>query len=220
MIAVLAHKPVNNNARVAGLGQDERKMRNLLQRNALFLRQRMILGGHSLHFIAKYPDHLQIIRIVGKRDDAHIDGTLLYLLQNLVAEIPVNTDLDHRVQLLKPREGLRQNVKARGLVRADVKFAPRRLVELGNGLQRLLLHGQEPLGVASQDLSRRSQLNLFAAAIEKLFTTLLLEQTDLSADCGLSAIELFRRARETAQLRDFQKTGKLVIVHFDYLVLT
>ena len=99
----------------------------------------MVLRHHHLHFVAEHRNHFHIARGLRQRDDAQVHGAFLHFLQNLVAEIPVNRDLDLRVKLLEARESLRKNVKAGGFVGADEKLAARRLVELRDGLQSLFL---------------------------------------------------------------------------------
>ena len=134
----------------------------------------MISGRHCLHFVAKHADHFQVVGVMWQRYDTQIHGAFLHLLQNLVAEVSVDADLDHGVELFEPRERLGQNVETGCLIRADIELATRSLVKLSDRLQGLFLQLEQLLCVPAQNLSRRSKLNLFATAIEKLFAAFLL----------------------------------------------
>src|SRR5205823_14557162 len=141
---------------------------------------------------------------VGQGHDAHFHLSFLDFLQNLVAEISIDADLDQRIQLLEPGEGLGQDIKTRRLIGPDRKLAARSLVELRDGLQRFFLKSQQSFSVTLQDFSGGSQPHLFPAAVKQLLPTLLLEQSHLSADRRLGTEEFFRRPRKTSQPRNLE----------------
>src|SRR5439155_656156 len=157
------------------------------------LRQGMSLGSCHLDFVTENTNHFHAAPRVRQRDDTQLHLAFLNFLQNLVAEIPIDADLDQRVKLLEPRKGLGKDVQAGSLVGPDVQLAARRLVQLGDGLERLFLEAEQALGVALKDFSGGCELNLLAAPVKKFLTALLLEQPHLGADRRLGAEELFRR---------------------------
>ena len=128
MVAVVAEQPVDHIPGVAGLGQDKRVLGHLFDRNAAMLRQRMSLGSHHLDFVTENANHFHAAPGVRQRDDAQLNLAFLNFLQNLVAEIPIDADLDQRVKLLEPRKRLGKDVQAGRLVGPDVQLAARRLV--------------------------------------------------------------------------------------------
>ena len=75
------------------------------------------------------------------------------------------------------------------------------------------MHRQHLFRIAIENLPRGRHQDFLPAAIKELFPTLLLKQANLGADGGLRAKQLLRRPGEALQLRHFQETTYLVIVH-------
>ena len=108
----------------------------------------MIRRHHHLNFISKERNHFHIADVQRQGDDAEFDGALLNFLNDLMAEIAVNADLDQGIELFETGEGFRKHIKASCFVGADLKLAARCLVKLSDGLQGFLMQLDDFLGVA------------------------------------------------------------------------
>ena len=84
---------------------------------------------------------------------------------------------------------------------------------IGNGDERLVAQALQPQGVFVEDLTRRSEFDGFAGAIEKPVSVFLFQLADLRAHRRLRAEHFFSGAREAALARNFQKCNELIEVH-------
>ena len=133
-----------------------------------------------------------------QRDDADVDGAVLELLENLVAEVAVDAHLHAGIQAAVLREDVGKNVEAGGLVGADDDRAARVGAVVGDSEQRFVAQLQQALGVGEQDAAGGSQRDVFAGAVEKAVAVVLLELPDLRADGGLRAKNFLAGARKAS----------------------
>ena len=123
-----------------------------------------------------------------------------------MAEIPVDAYLHAGKAPVEFRENIRQDVKARRLVRADSERAVRRARLIRHGAQRFIAESQEPGGVFEQRFPGDRQPNRFPHSIEEFLPVFLLELPDLCAHGRLRAVQFLSRAGKTALFGDFEKS--------------
>lgn len=99
---------VEHLASVASTRKNERLAGNFLESDLGAMRQRIATADHEAQTITRDVMNLESRRFDGERYDAHIDGTILDALQNLVAEISVNADAHLGITALKFRKNVRK----------------------------------------------------------------------------------------------------------------
>src|SRR5437667_42636 len=95
--AVGTEQLVEHLPRIARLRKDERLLGNLRQGDARPPCERILGVNHHHQAVAKNRMDSEIRRLYRKRHDADIDRAVLQALQDLVAKVPVDTDLDKRI---------------------------------------------------------------------------------------------------------------------------
>src|SRR6266849_3976379 len=98
--------------------------------------------------------HLQAGRLYRERDNPYVYLTVFQFLDDLVAEVPINADLDSRIKPTILGKHLRQDVQASGFVGANPQSAAGSCALVGYRQQRLITQFQEPLAVSKQHSAR------------------------------------------------------------------
>src|SRR3989442_8489753 len=211
--AVGAEQLVEHLPRIARLGKDERLLGNLRQGDARPPRKRIFGVNHHHQAVAKNGMDSEIRRLDGKRHDADIDRAVLQALQDLVAKVPVDTDLDKRIAALKFGKDVRQKVEARSLVGAEDDRALHPVTAVRDGLHGLVTQREQALRVFEETFSGRRKMNRLGRAVEEPWAVGLLELANLRADRRLRAENLLAGTRETAELGHLNECRELVEVH-------
>jgi len=204
---------VHDAAAESGLGQQNRIFRDLADRHDVELGQCMRRTDHQHELIAKNCMRFKAGTLDRHGDDADINGAVLKLLDNFVAEISIDTDLHAGIKAAIFRENIRKNVKASGFVRAYGDGATRHVALVGDSQQRLVLHLQHAFGVSEKDAAGGRESDVFAGAVKQAIAVFLFELTYLRADRGLRAEDFLPGAREAAKLGDFHEGDELVKIH-------
>src|SRR4051812_44687652 len=110
----LVQKP----SRMSGFGEQQRMLHDLADRYHLVLRQRILGTDHQHQLVTKNWLDLQTGGLDRQRENAHLHRSVLEFLYDLVAEVPVDTDLHRRVATAIFGKHLRQDVQASGFVRS------------------------------------------------------------------------------------------------------
>ena len=101
----------------------------------------------SMSWSPKNRMRFQAGRLYRQGDDSHVDRAVLQLLDDLVAEVAINTDLHAGIQMTVLGKYVRQYVQAGRLIGANHQRAARAGALIRYGKQRLIPHLQQPLGV-------------------------------------------------------------------------
>jgi hypothetical protein len=157
--------------------------------------------------------HLQTRRLDGQSYDTNINGAILQFLNDLVAKVAIDADLNAGIKASVFGEHLRQDIEAGSFVRADQERAARRNVLVRYREQGLIAHPQEPLCVGEQDSAGGGKPHRLSRTVEEFVAVLLFEEPDLAADGGLRAENFLASMGETAKLGDLQKRKQLIKVH-------
>src|ERR1700722_5160433 len=157
--------------------------------------------------------HAQVWRLRGQRYDANVHATIFNALQDLVAEVTINADVDLRKSPLKFRKNIRQEIQAGRFVRAKKHRALHNVAAIGHNLDRLISQAQQAFSVIEEHFAGGRQLNGFRGTVEQLGAVGLFQLTNLRADSGLRAKNFLASTRETLQFGDVYESGKLVEVH-------
>src|SRR5579862_8643674 len=196
---------VHKLAGVTGFGDQQRLACDVINSDSLLSCQGVFGTNHQHELVAKDGVGLQAGRFYWQGHDADIDRAVLQLLDDLVAEVAIDTDLDFRVEAAIFGEHFGQNVKASGFVGADDESASRGDALIGDGEERFLAQFVHALGVAEQHSASGGEADDFAGAVEQLVTVFLLELTNLCADRGLGTKHLLSGAGKATQFHDFQE---------------
>src|SRR4029077_1855398 len=121
--------------------------------------QGVFCADHEAQAVFVNVVHLQIGRFDGKRDNADIHGAILDALQDLVAEISVDTDMHQRIAALKLGKNIREQVQAGGFVGAEDNGALNDVAAVGNELNGFIAHTKQLFGVFEENLARGSELD-------------------------------------------------------------
>ena len=145
--------------------------------------------------------------------DAHVDGPVLQLLENLVAEIAVDAELHVGIEAAVLGENFGQHVQAGGFIRADDHGSARIGAVIGNGKQGFITQLQQAFGVGEQDAAGGRERHVLAGAVEEAIAIVLLKLADLGAHGGLRTENFLSGTRETAKLGNFEKSRELIEIH-------
>src|SRR5262249_53706689 len=178
-------KLVENLAGVTRTGEDERLTGDFFQRHLGTARQRVFAADHEAHAVFVNVVDLEVWRFQRHGDDADVHRTVFDALQDLVAEIAVDTDVDLRIFALKFSEYVRQKIEASSFVGAENHRALNDVAAIGDDLDRLVAQAQEAFGVVEQDFAGGCQLNGLGGSIEEFGAIGLFELANLGADGGL-----------------------------------
>ncbi len=157
--------------------------------------------------------HLQVGRLDGEGDDADVGGAILDALENLVAEVAVDADVDERVAALKFGKNIREQIEASGFVGAEDDGALDDVTAIGDDLDGFIAHAEELFGVLVKNFTGGSELDGLGGAVEEAGFVGLFKLANLGADSGLRAEDFLARARKALQFSDENKSGKLIEVH-------
>src|ERR1700756_897188 len=149
-------------------------------------------------------------RFYGQGHNANINRAILQLLDDFVAEVPVDANLHAGIEAAVFSKDIGQHVQAGGLVGPDYEGATRRDPLVGDREQRFVAQAEEPLGIAEQNSARRCKPDIFPGAVKELVTVLLFELPNLGADGRLRTEYFLPRARKTPQLVNLHKGCELI----------
>jgi len=120
------------------LWENQRLCGHFFQRDLRAMRQRIPSAHHEPQPVFVNMVHAQIWRFRRQRHNSHIDGAIFNPLQNLVAEITINADMDLRKPPLKLRENIRQQIQASRFVRAKQHRPLYDVPAIGHNLHRFV----------------------------------------------------------------------------------
>jgi hypothetical protein len=157
--------------------------------------------------------HLKIGRLDGESDDADVGGAVFDALQNFVAEIAVDADVDERVASLKFGKNIGEQIEASGFIGAEYDGALDDVAAVGNDLDGFVAEAEEFFSELVKNFTSGSKLDGFGGAIEEAGFVSLLKLANLGAYGGLRAENFLARARKALQFSDENESGKLIEVH-------
>src|SRR5258708_18581900 len=157
--------------------------------------------------------HLQIRRLDGQRDDAHVNRAVFDALQDLVTEVAVYADVHQRIAPLKFGKNIREQIEARGFIGAEDDRSLNHVAAVGNDLNGFVAHAQQFFRVLEKNFAGRSELDGFGGAVKEPGLVCLFELANLRTDSGLRAEDFLARTRKALQFGDENESSKLIEVH-------
>jgi len=194
--AVGAEKLVEDLAREAGARKDERLCGDFFERDLGAMRKRIASADHEAEAVAREVMDFKGRRLDGESDDADIHGAVFDALQDFVAEIAIDADMDLRIAALEFSEYIGQKIEASGFVGAENERTLHNVAAIGNDLNGFVAETKKALGVFEEDFAGRSQLDGFSGTVEEACAIGLFKLADLCADGGLRAENFLTGARE------------------------
>ncbi len=158
--------------------------------------ERIAAADHESQAVARDMVDFERRGLDRKCDDADVYGAVLDALENLVAEIAVDADVDLRITALKLGENIREKIEAGGFVGAEDERALHDIAAVGDDLNGFIAEAEKALGVLEKDFASGSELDGFGGAVEKSGAISLFELADLGADGGLRTEHFLPSARE------------------------
>src|SRR5260370_15452515 len=120
--------------------------------------ERVSRTDHKAQAILVNVMHLQIRRLDGQSDDADIHGAVLDALQDLVAEIAVDTDVHQGIAALKLRKNIRKQVEAGGFIGAENDGSLNNVAAVRNDLNGFIAPAKQLFRVFAKNLARPRDL--------------------------------------------------------------
>src|SRR5580700_3174577 len=194
---IRAEELVEDLAGVAGPRKKQGRGGDLFERDVAALGEGILGADHEAKAITVDDMHLEIGRFQRERNDAEIERAFLQALQNFVAEIAVDADVDQRIAALEFGKDVGEQVEAGGLIRAEGDGTLNHAAAVGDDLHGFIAQAEKAFGVVEENNAGWRQLDGFRGAIQQLCLVGLLELADLCADGGLRAKYLlagFRKA--------------------------
>src|SRR6266404_2228172 len=211
--AIGAEKFVEHLAGETGARKNKRLLSDFGEGDLGAMGERVLGADHEAQTVLVNVVHLQIGGLDGQGDDANIDGAVLDALQNLVAEIAIDTDVHQGIAALKFRKNIGEQVKTGGFIGAEDHRALNHVTAVSNDLNGFVSQAEEFFGVLEKNFTGGSQLDGFGRAVQKPGFVGLLKLANLGTDGGLRAEHFLARARKALQFGDKDKSSELVEVH-------
>src|SRR5579885_2080512 len=136
MVPVMSKDLLQQLTGAAPLGEDQGLPGNFLNPQGGAFREGMPSRNHYLQFVLVNRNHLQVFLHNRQSNDSNIDLIFRQLLQDFMAEIPIDADSDLRVRSFEFRENLRQDIKARSLVGPNNHLSGGSAVRFAHALER------------------------------------------------------------------------------------
>src|SRR5258708_4436974 len=155
--------------------------------------QRVSPADHKAQAILVNVMHLQIGRLDGQRDDAHINRAVLDALQDLVTEVAIDADVHQRIAPLKFRKNIREQVEAGRLIRAEDDRSLNHVAAIRNDLNGFVAQAKQLFRVFEKNFAGRSELDGFGGAVEEPSLVCLFELANLRTYSGLRAEDFLAR---------------------------
>src|SRR5579872_1062051 len=162
-------------------------------RHNLELGQGVLRADHQHQLISENWLDLQAGRLDRQRQNADFHGAVLELLDNLVTEIAIDTNLHWRISPAVLAEDLGQDVETCRFISSNSQGSARSTAVIGHCGERFVAQSFQSLGVFVEDLPGGSQLDRLAGAVEQTVPILLLQLTNLGADRRLRSKNLLAR---------------------------
>src|SRR5260370_40370257 len=124
-------------------------------------------ADHETQAILVNVVHFQIGGLDGQSDDANIAGAVLDALQNLVAEIAIDTDVHQGIAALKFRKNIGEQVKTGGFIGAEDHRALNHVTAVSNDLNGFVSQAEEFFGVLEKNFTGGRQLDGIWRAVQK-----------------------------------------------------
>src|SRR5260370_10566744 len=156
-------------------------------------------ADHETQAILVNVVHFQIGGLDGQSDDANIDGAVLDALQNLVAEIAIDTDVHQGIAALKLRKNIGEQVKTGGFIGAEDDQALNHVTAASNDLNGFVAHAEQLFRVFEKDFTGGSQLDGLGGAVEKPGFLGLFERENFGANGRLRAAKSLAGTGEDIQ---------------------
>src|SRR5215469_18368316 len=129
----------------------------------------------------------QVGRFEWQSDDADIHRTVFDALQDFVAEIAVDADVNLGVLALKFGKNIRKEIEAGSFVGAENDRTLDDIAAVGDDLHRFIAKAEKPFGIFEQDFTGGSEFYGLGGAVKKFGPVGLFELANLGADGGLCA---------------------------------
>ena len=194
--SVGAEKFVEDLASEAGAREDQRLAGDFFERDLGAMRERIAGADHEAEAVSREVMNFKRRRFNGESDDADVNGAVFDALQDLVAEIAIDADVDLRIAALEFGEYVGEKIEASGFVGAEDKRALHDVAAVGNDLNGFVAETEKTFGVFEEDFAGGSQLDGFSGTVEEAGAIGLFELADLGADGGLGAENFLAGARE------------------------
>ena len=175
--------------------------------------ERVSRADHEAQAVFVDVVHLQIRRLDGKGDDADVDGAVFHALQDFVAEVAVDADVDERIAALKFGKNIGKQIEAGRFVGAEDDRALDDVAAVGDDLNGFVAEAEQFFGVFEKNDAGGSQLDGLGRTVEEPGLVSLLELANLCADRGLRAEDFLTGTREALQFGDEDEGSKLIEVH-------
>ncbi len=211
--AIGAEELVQHLAGEAGAGKDERLLGDLGESDLGAMRQGVFRADHEAQAVFVDVVHFQIGRLDGEGDDADIHGAVLDALEDFVAEVAVNADVDERVAALKFSENIREKVQAGGFIGTENDGALNNVAAVGDDLNGFVAHTEQLFRVLEKDFAGGSEFDGLGGAVKEPGFVRLFELANLGTDGGLRAENFLARARKALQFGDEDESSQLIEVH-------
>ena len=192
--AIRPEKLVEHLASEAGARKNERLLGDFSKSDLGAMRERVLGANHEAEAIFVDVVHLQIGRLDGQGNDAHIDRAIFDALQNLVAEVAINADVHERIAALKLRKNVRKKIEAGRFVSAEDDGALNDVAAISDNLDGFVAQAKQLFSVLEKNFAGGSQLDGLGGAVEKPGFISLFELANLGADSGLRAENFLARA--------------------------
>src|SRR5580704_6733280 len=183
--AIGAKEFVEDLAGEAGARENQRLTGDFLEGDLGAVRKRVAAADHEAQAVAGNVVDFESGRFDGKCHDADVDGAVFDALQNLVAEIAIDADVDLGIAALKFRENVWKKIEAGGFVGAKNQGALHDVPAIGDDLNGFVAEAKKTFGVFEEDLACGSQLDGFGGAVEETSAISLFQLADLRAYGGL-----------------------------------
>ena len=192
--AVRTEEFVEHLARKTSPRKDKRLFGDLCERDLRAMGKWVSRADHEAQAVFVNVVHLQIRGFDRQGDDAHVGGAVLHALQDLVAEVAVNTDVHQRIAALKFRKNIRKQVEARRFIGAKNDWALNHVAAVRDDLNGFVTQAKQLFRELEKDFAGRSQFHGLGGAVEQPSLVCLLELANLRANSGLRAEDLLARA--------------------------